>query len=114
MTSELTVGQMIASAWFTAPENTEELAGQIDRAINEGRAWQPIDTAPKDRPILLREGGRDTLGAYYCGVWDRESQTWKSYCGQPVVWPREPDWWMSLPPPPSLTSEKIKEQRTKG
>lgn len=51
--------------------------------------WQPIDTAPKDRPILAYEGGFfDVVDWSDLGEWRSHYET------------VEPTHWMELPSPP--------------
>lgn len=54
--------------------------------------WKPIDTAPLDRPILVRED--DDI---YKAHWDKELECWSAMCVQPVVYKPEPTEWTEIP-----------------
>jgi hypothetical protein len=56
-------------------------------------SWQPIETAPKDRPILIyTRGGEILIVTWYAGQWDDgEGRPWKD----PAIH------WMPLPEPPT-------------
>jgi hypothetical protein len=58
--------------------------------------WQPIETAPKDRSILVY--GCDS----YCVVWWYASR--KSWTDGDYIWANGEQWthWMQLPDPPEL------------
>jgi Lar family restriction alleviation protein len=58
---------------------------------NTRRVWQPIDTAPKDRPILVYAPGREGLPALFA-----ECQ-WHPDAGFCVDKIREPTLWTELP-----------------
>jgi len=51
--------------------------------------WQPIETAPKDRMILLWDG-EWTIGAWIDGEW------W------PCIQEVPPTYWAELPKPPAM------------
>lgn len=61
-------------------------------------AWQPIETAPKDRPILayLKSAGIQVIR------WGRHGWT-------NCMWQVEPTHWMPLPDPPNDAMMKARE-----
>ena len=87
------------------------------QAKAEPLTWQPIETAPKDRPILLLVNGevlpglwhetpfreiRDSDG-FYVGQHDAQA-FWCAY----VMGECEPTHWMPLPAPPAATTKEAK------
>lgn len=66
-------------------------------------AWQPIETAPKDRAILLTDGVRQVVGTFMTSVTDGDT-AWvyareNRWDGLSFAIP-EPTHWMDLPAPP--------------
>lgn len=61
--------------------------------------WQPIETAPKDRAILVWAPGRDGLSPLHsvC-IWHPDA----GFCIDEL---REPKYWMHLPEPPKEDEE---------
>lgn len=73
----------------TATSTTQE---KIERAAPQ---WQPIETAPKDRPILLRsKKGRIADGMWIAATDTRGGWAW-------ALVRQEPTHWMPIPPEPS-------------
>ncbi len=73
-------------------------------------AWQPIETAPRDRVILLYRPGEDGARRVAPGSWDsRECSKhpkpfWRCWFGRPNVdWDRyyQPTHWQPMPEPPT-------------
>jgi hypothetical protein len=59
--------------------------------------WQPIETAPKDRPFLAKEG-EDIYKCRYSWHCDDTNFTYyESFCGQPICQPPEPEKWCEIP-----------------
>lgn len=67
--------------------------------------WQPIETAPRDKWLLLAEAPYEP-GPYdaYAGHWHSDGY-WLSNCGQYVTETPEPTHWRPLPQPPRLSLE---------
>lgn len=70
------------------------------------RDWQPIDTAPKDKHILLFGMQRPMPQLYakipqvFSGYWDNIDEAW---CSDGSTWEGpfyDPTHWMPLPEPP--------------
>lgn len=76
---------------FYARGIAQQAAQQPAQAERERPVWQSLDSAPLDRPILLRDG--DDI---YKGQWD-EGVRWVVFCGQPVVWEVDPKEWAEIP-----------------
>jgi hypothetical protein len=60
--------------------------------------WRPIESAPKDGPVLIAEGN----GAMCVAVWDRGDDEWMAWGAGDgtlhcIVYPTH---WRPLPPPP--------------
>jgi hypothetical protein len=75
--------------------------------IETGKNWQPIETAPKDQPVLLfgrqqPHGMVHWLGHFvFSGHWDSVDEAWVSHGS---TWDGPfyvPTHWMPLPPPPA-------------
>lgn len=67
-------------------------------ALMRGQSWQPIETAPKDRRILLFQGG------VWKGGWDECERKWMGAgAGVFIV---QPTHWMELPTPPAAKQER--------
>lgn len=68
--------------------------------------WQPIETAPKDRWVLLAYKGHTTLGCWATDV--EHGADWEGQLGMAgwcaIEWPNgeapEPTHWMDLPEAP--------------
>jgi len=73
---------------------TPEMAAIIDAM---GKLWQPIETAPKDRPILLF-CGRLPLVSRWVVPWHGTGE-WEGL-GQEGMAITPPSHWMPLPEPP--------------
>lgn len=58
-------------------------------------SWQPIETAPKDKTVLLFDGDRHAIGTFACGRW------LQFVSGVPMLFQPELTWapthWMCLP-----------------
>lgn len=83
----------------------ELLTKKIDELIRETK-WQPIETAPKDKSVLLYDSNRKEK---YCGRWDKQKYNkkpnpyWEKYARySDIVYQRTypPTHWMPLPQPP--------------
>jgi hypothetical protein len=67
------------------------------------RAWQPIETAPKEEaePVLLYKPDEGRFGEYllvgYWGEWPGEGECWIACAGYNL---RPPTHWQPLPAPP--------------
>lgn len=77
---------------------------QIQRLRAGESDWQPIETAPESTRILVREGDDIYAAELYQSPYG--ARVWSSYCGQPVVYPPEPDHWMPLPAPPNVEDKE--------
>ena len=65
------------------------------------QGWRPIETAPRDGTHIIAYEG---TGDMYRAAWSTHDECWRSFCGQPVVYAPEPEWWVpvtALPAPPS-------------
>jgi hypothetical protein len=78
------------------------LGDPIGDTYRKPEGWQPIDTAPKDRAVLVFS---PSLGCVLCNYSKRPSKTlgyesdWVSDCdGNRLA--RQPTHWMPLPAPP--------------
>lgn len=82
---------------------------EIRRRLNEWeeRRWQPIETAPKDREVILYTRGDD---ATFFGRWDAKFECFFTDGGSPMgksvdgwdsPW-TEPTHWMPAPPKPAV------------
>lgn len=77
--------------------------GRRDAESTGGEAvseWQTIDSAPKDRYVLLYDAGYDN--PYLHAKWDKHARGWWSQStnsGHSIVW-RDATHWMPLPEPP--------------
>jgi len=92
--------QVATDFGMTLEEYAKEKALHIIRLMETKLDWKTLDTAPKDRMILL--GGRDEEGNEWV-----DSGYWETY----EIWPEEsrpdpewawdvwfePKWWMELP-----------------
>ena len=74
-------------------------------AAADAAAWQPIETAPQDKKILILRAGRVSIGWFNDERYNRNpSPYWSGYDStHNVRWAREtpPTHWQPLPPPPS-------------
>lgn len=69
--------------------------------------WQPIETAPKDREIVVTawaNGTPNTERFYAIVKWVELSQGWETDESYGPI--HTPTHWLPLPPPPSATNEK--------
>ena len=83
-----------------AKKNIPDKKVTIDQAIDmfEGwklarqvQEWQPIETAPKDRRILIRD---ESKANYAVGIWDSITEEFViDYRRKPI----DSYWWMELP-----------------
>lgn len=66
--------------------------------------WRPIDTAPKNRRLLLADNASEVVSTGYFDRWTKgwknESDIYEDY-GAPYHNEWEPTHWMPLPKPPS-------------
>lgn len=74
-------------------------------AAADAAAWQPIETAPKDKQVLILRAGRVSIGWFNDTRYDRNpSPYWGGYdAAHYIRWARKthPTHWQPLPPPPS-------------
>lgn len=67
--------------------------------------WQPIETAPDDRWVLVAEAPYEP-GPYDAYAAHRHPDGyWMANCGQPVVQSPEPTHWRPLPEPPTIAKD---------
>lgn len=101
------------SAYVVEPLFSEALRSERD-ALREASQWQPIETAPHSKPVLVFVPRADQLSNLPSGSWivayqtepaPPLMQTWRFYNGdfrgQQIGWPTH---WMPLPVPPALAS----------
>ncbi len=64
--------------------------------------WQPIETAPLDRPVWIWNQHQPEIARYACRrrVYGRDS--WVSKRGVVLTW--LPTHWADFPPPPDITT----------
>ena len=74
------------------------LALEAAIALMRGQSWQPIETAPKDRRILLFQGG------VWKGGWDECERKWMGAGAGVFIVP--PTHWQPLPTPPKDTADE--------
>lgn len=80
---------------------SELFAAAISAYLGETSGWQPIDTAPKDRPIMYHNGKMTDAIIGYCR-WsvfaDDGMETWWDYERDDEAYPK---FWMPVVPLPS-------------
>lgn len=100
----------VSETYFEAADRIEALGNQLRAAID--RAWQPIDTAPKDVNVIIAvmaEGHETLVGEarFWSGAgdWWWGGTTPEDYFAGPIseINFGAPTHWMPLPPPPTTT-----------
>lgn len=75
--------------------------------------WQPIETAPKDRDVLLTEGKLVSQGGWITDC--AQGAEYEGQCGLAGWWSVEsiesPTYWISLPQPPMLAAAERERAR---
>lgn len=116
--AEHAVSFLRACDWnnHTSETDASDIAQRLEDAMRaspspSAPAWQPIETAPKDRGFLLAfNADRNVYGLVCwwpgggwngegCWGWDQESIAWSRQRGN------QPTHWAALPPPPASPSQ---------
>lgn len=73
-----------------------DFARQLERELNEATQWRPIDSAPKDREILVWNGDSLKVSKWHPAMGDFP---FRAIDGQ--LYGLLPTQWMPLPKPPT-------------
>ncbi|MDW9762194.1 DUF551 domain-containing protein [Sinorhizobium meliloti] len=87
------------------PVSWPEVLLLVGTAIAGERAWQPIETAPKDwTDVLLFVPNLDSDWRNVCeGYYDAENEVWEN----PMFGAVDPTHWQPLPTPPETEREAM-------
>jgi hypothetical protein len=77
---------------------------QRAEAVAEATKWQPMETAPKDQPVLVR--GSEYMGIPSIAFFDTEQNVWRVETLNTFFTLPTPTHWMPLPAPPEQEGEE--------